>query len=150
MARSEAMEAGELKDMRFPGNTVTLDDTRSGGTGAGTPDKCFYCNGKAGHEHEAKCVCIDRSVKVRLTFDLVVARPRSWDKDDIDFQLSDSSWCMDNILGDIERHTLGDRCLCSRSSGEYLGDATIEEAIEAGLIPDSEDDSKAEPEPHGA
>ncbi len=117
--------------MRFPGNVVTKEDLRS------NAEKCFYCTGVLDGEHDAACVILDRPVKVRMTIDLIIARPRSWAKHDIEFHLNDSSWCIDNIKDDIERQ-VGDRCLCSFANFEYTGEATLEEASAAHLVPDDE------------
>lgn len=129
--------------MRFPGNVVTLEDTRSGG-GAGTPDKCLYCKAPTGGPHTEECVCIERPVKIRMTVELIITHPRSWDAGSINFHLNDSSWCANNILGELDRLAGGGRCLCSATEFEFIGDATLEEAVEQGLKPDAEhEDSEA-------
>jgi hypothetical protein len=130
--------------MRFPGNVVTRSDTRA--DGAGTPDKCFYCAGKFGDGHDSDCVCLDRPVKIRLTLDLIVNRPRSWSKEEIEFHSNQGSWCINNIVADIERHASKGRCLCSIGTLEYLADATLEEATAVGMIPDSEQDETPDKE----
>lgn len=128
--------------MRYPGNVVTAGDTRS--KGRGTPDKCFYCSGLIGKEHDVECVCIDRPVKMRFVLELVIAVPRSWTQDEINFRYQESSWCADNLLSQIKRHTAGpddDKlCLCSRTDAVYIGEATMEEALTAGLVADSDGD----------
>ena len=124
--------------MRFPGNVVTLGDTRS--KGAGTPDKCFYCKGLTGKAHDADCVCIHRPVKIRLSIDMIVAMPRSWNKENMEFQWNESSSCKDNILDQLDRYQSLGRCLCGMAEVEYVEEASMEEAIEDGLIPDSETD----------
>lgn len=123
--------------MRFPENVVTEEDTRA--KGAGVPEKCFYCKGKFGAEHDADCVCLQRPVKIRLTIELIITQPRDWQKDMIEFHMNESSWCMDNIMEDLARYAdSDDRCLCPISNVEYIGEATLEEAIDAGLKPDTE------------
>ncbi len=127
--------------MRFPGNVVTAEDTRARGNGV--PTKCFYCNGIPGGPHDAECVCVDRPVHVRLTLDLIVTVPRSWTKEQAEFRWNESTYCMDNIIEEIQRQADADgseRCMCSRAEIRLLGDATIEEAIAAGLKPDTEHD----------
>jgi hypothetical protein len=126
--------------MRFPENVVALDDTRSGGGGAGRPDKCFYCSGKIGREHDADCVTLDKPVKVRLTLDLVLTTVRGWTKEQSERRWNEGSWCADNIISDIERHCADGHCLCNRAHIDILGDATMEEAKEAGLVPRNPDD----------
>ncbi len=127
--------------MRFPGNVVTLKDTRSGYEGAiGTPDKCLYCKAATGGPHNEDCVCIQRPVKVRMTLDLVLTIPRGWTKEMAEFHWNDSSSCMDNIYDQIQRHIDAHGCLCGIAEVEFIEDATLEEAISAGLKPDTEYD----------
>jgi hypothetical protein len=121
--------------MRHPQDLVTEDDTRSGGGGAGRPDKCFYCTANTGTVHDWECVCLTKAVKVRMTVELIIERPRSWGKDDIESHLNESSWCSNNILDEIKHYTKEDsECLCFSSQFEYLGDATNEEARKSGLL----------------
>ena len=120
--------------MRYPGNEVTQLDLRSNTNG-----QCFYCTGELGNEHDAGCVVIDRPIKVRVTIDLVMTEPRSWSKEEIEYHLNESSWCADNIQYHIRRQ-IGKGCLCEIAEFECLGDATLEEAVAANLIPDSEKD----------
>lgn len=122
--------------MRYPGNVVTREDTRS--EGAGVPEKCFYCSGKLGAEHDADCVTLHRPVKIRVTMDIIVPAVRSWDKHMIEFRFNESTWCADNIMDDLQRYTKGaGGCLCGHTEIEYLGDATLEEAVTDGLQPDT-------------
>jgi hypothetical protein len=53
--------------------------TRDDGVRAGDPDHCFYCQASRG-EHTAECVCVTRSVVMRLTVDVV---PRIWSHEDV-------------------------------------------------------------------
>lgn len=123
--------------MRFPGNVVTRHDTRQ--DGAGVPTKCFYCNGVPDGPHDADCACIHRPVKIKLTIEMVVPIPRHWTKDNAEFYWNDSSSCKDNLVRHIERYSESDqRCLCPVAEVEFLGEATLDEAVAAGLIPDSE------------
>ena len=123
--------------MRFPGNIVTRDDTRC--DGAGTPEKCFYCTGALGGQHDEQCVILQRPVRVRITFEIVVAVPRSHTKEQLEFHWNDSSWCTDNIMNDLARYSESrERCLCPVSTFEYLEDVTLEEAEADGLERDGE------------
>lgn len=58
--------------------------------------------------------------------------------------MNDSTWCIDNILDDIRRHITKDYCLCGRSHITMVGEATLDEAMAVGLIPDSETDEEGE------
>ena len=130
--------------MRYPENEVTVDDTRVHAD-AHVPGKCFYCEGTLGNPHGAECVVPNRPVKVRLTMDLVVSAPQKWDQRMIEFHYNDSSWCADNIVEEIHRTVAarqeGYCALCGVTSITYLGEATLEDAVEAGLVPDP--DAKA-------
>ena len=124
--------------MRYPGNVVTVADTRY--PGSGRPDCCLYCKAAIGGPHEDDCVCIHRPVKVKMTVEVIISVPRSNDKHAIEFHLNDSSWCTDNILDVFARQSAAGHCLCLNSHFEYVGDATLEEAVDVGLIADSETD----------
>jgi hypothetical protein len=77
--------------------------------------------------------------------DLVVSAPQKWDQRMIEFHYNDSSWCADNIVEEIHRTVAarqeGYCALCGVTSITYLGEATLEDAVEAGLVPDP--DAKA-------
>ncbi len=47
---------------------------------------------------------------------------------------------MDNVYDQIHRHIDAFGCLCSLAEVELIEDATLEEAIAAGLKPDTEGD----------
>ena len=102
---------------------------------AGKPEECFYCHEKLGAEHKPDCVIRNRTVKVRMTLDLVVAKPESWSEEQIEFHLNESSWCANNIIGDIDR--LFDRdggpCMCRFVKFEYAGEATAEDHEAYGI-----------------
>lgn len=71
-----------------------------------------------------------------MTFDLIMEVPRGWAKEQIEFRYNEGTWCSGNITNDLERVFKVDECMCARTSFEYLGDATLEEAVEDGLEPD--------------
>lgn len=91
---------------------------------AGKPDECFYCNQPMGHLHKPDCVIPQRTVMIRMTIEFPRSVPRSWEKDMIEFQLNDGSWCADNILSDLEKVAEDNGCLCSLASFEYIGEVT--------------------------
>lgn len=129
--------------MRYPGNEVTIEDTRSKKGEHGTSDKCFYCTAKVGKPHDENCIVPERPVKIRLTMDLIVPFPISWCEHAIDHMLHDDEFCMIDFMGDIERHLEAGLCLCDFTKTEYLREATIEDAIDTGLVPDGEEDETA-------
>lgn len=126
--------------MRYPGNIVTLHDTRSQNGGRGTPDKCFYCTGLIDQQHEEDCVVLARPIRITLSIDLVVSVPRDLPPEDVDGFFNDTGSCTNNLLFDIERQMDSGYCLCHNAEIHYAGEADIDEALEAGLVPDSEED----------
>src|SRR5580704_8178029 len=110
-------------EMRFPGNVVIEEDCRRHGNGRSQANDCLYCRGALGGPHQEDCVIIGRPVKVQMSMELIIEKPRSWDAHMIDFHLNDSSWCVDNIAADVARAfeaAAGEdaRCLCNRISFE--------------------------------
>lgn len=101
---------------------------------AGMPNQCFWCKREIGKEHDLGCSRVQRAVKIRFSVELIVDVPRSWDAAMIEFHRNDSSWCANNILPDIERHCSSDRCICPVSEIKYVGEATEEEAVQAGMV----------------
>ncbi len=132
--------------MRFPANVVTEQDLRPNRYIGCDKLMCGYCKSHLGEPHEAECVCIERPVKIKMTIEMVIAKPRGWDKDSIEFHMNESSWCKDNIQTQLERTfesaTKNRGCTCGIVEFQYVGDATMEEAIESGLRPDSEIDDE--------
>lgn len=133
--------------MRYPSNVVRKLDTRSGGEfQTGDPEKCFYCTGALGAEHDADCVCLDRPVKVKMTVEMVIAVPRSWSAEEIEFHKNQSSYCLNNMLQELDRQVASREdgspapCLCSLATVTYVGEATMEEALAANLSADTEND----------
>ncbi len=105
---------------------VTADAIRP----AGRKDECFYCNAKLGSEHEYKCVLLVRSVPVRITIDIELEYPVSWDNDSIEFHANESSSCANNLLTRIQEYA--DRvdaengCMCQKVSLEVRDVPAVE------------------------
>jgi len=100
---------------------------------AGKPDECFCCNKKLGDEHKPDCVIRERTVVIDITFRMVRATPEDWDKEQIEFQLNNGRFCMDNILDEL--NDLSERlgCLCGVSEAELIREATPEDEKEYGI-----------------
>lgn len=84
---------------------------------AGPPDECFYCHQKVGKPHGRECVTVTKLVRITYTVQVDTRVPHSWDEDATRFHRTESSWCADNMLGEIEAHAAeeeGDECLCGR------------------------------------
>lgn len=78
---------------------VTKDD--DGIRPAGKPDECFYCSEKVGQKHKLDCVTITRKVVVEYAFTLVIDFPQTWDKEDIEFNRNEGTWCANNALAEL-------------------------------------------------
>lgn len=88
---------------------VDKDDVRP----ARNDGTCFYCRQEIGQPHEWECPIPEKTVRVRavILYDLEV--PRSWDKENVEFFLNDSSSCADNQLGRMREYTESHGCLCN-------------------------------------
>lgn len=98
---------------------------------AGKPDECFYCAEPLGADHKPDCVCRLKVVMVEVTMTIPRLVPASWDAGMVDFHLNDSSWCADNIEGDLARYMAAKGadapCMCGRFSGKFLRDADADD-----------------------
>jgi hypothetical protein len=74
-------------------------------------------------------VVVKRRVRLRYIIEVDVDVPHSWTAADIEQHRNDSSWCADNAIDDIDRHTShlaeGEEaefteCLCSRFRAEFV------------------------------
>ncbi len=102
---------------------------------------CTYCNEPIGQAHKPECVCVQRTVVVRLTIDVVSAAPRSHEDHLIEFALgAEGSYCADNtfeLLSEwIAREDEGrGGCMCGAVvSAEVLRDATPEDHEQLPLL----------------
>jgi hypothetical protein len=107
---------------------VTEDSVRK----AGKQDECFYCNNKLGDLHKLDCVCRDKTVVVRATIEYVVKVPEFWDDYNIECHRNESSWCSDNIIGELEELEEKHGCLCNFVNFEYVREATKEDEEKMG------------------
>jgi len=83
---------------------------------------CIYCHRTVGEAHKGDCVSVVHTVRVKLTFEVDVDLPISWEKHNIEFWMNDGSWCADNAPDLIERHKAkhGLSCACSLCKGEFI------------------------------
>lgn len=100
----------------------------------GPEGHCTYCREPIGQPHKAECVCVQRTVVVRLTIDVVSAEPRSHDNGLIEFALgAEGSYCADNTLRKLYDWTQresegGAGCACGAIvSAEVLREATTDD-----------------------
>lgn len=86
--------------------------------------ECFYCHQGIGAKHQAHCVLIRKTVKVRVVVEYEVDMPSSWDAQQIEFHRNEGSWCADNMIGELERFMGDDGCLCPITQFKHLEDVS--------------------------
>jgi len=105
---------------------MLLPVTDDGVRPKGERDSCFYCDAPKG-EHEPDCVCITKTVVVRMTIDYTVAVPASWSPKEIEDHRLNSSFCLGNDIEQLcdEHNAASDHCrICHRvKSVEFVRDA---------------------------
>lgn len=94
---------------------VKADDERPAGKGSGV---CLYCKEKIGQPHKWECVIPQKQVMVKMTVEYPISVPRSWGKEDIEFQRNEGSWCASNAVDELK--ALGD-CICNYTAFAYVG-----------------------------
>ena len=96
---------------------------------AGPQDACLYCKAPKGGQHSQGCVMRNRSIVVRVSFDLLKFVPEDWDSDMIEFHMNGSSSCSSNLLREIvdQADRVADGCTCNFSRGAFLREATAED-----------------------
>lgn len=112
---------------------------------AGPPDKCFYCGHVVGG-HSPGCVCLVRSVVLRLKMelDVVVDVPEDWSVELIEFQRNDGTRCADTdieaLLAWRDKHTEEDGaaiegpCFCGATEYEYVREATPQDHMDLPVL----------------
>ena len=90
---------------------------------AGKPDECFYCQRKIGEDHQRNCVVVNKKVKVRWSFDVVIEVPHNWTAENVEFHYGESSWCASNAIAELQKQFPGEDgtpCPCSVFDCTYL------------------------------
>lgn len=87
---------------------------------AGKPDECFYCKQKVGQPHKPDCVCVEKTVRLKYTFEVEVQVPHGWTPESINFHRNESSWCADNALSELEAYAHKNGCLCGVFHSEFI------------------------------
>lgn len=92
---------------------------------AGLPDECFWCKEKIGKEHKPECVVRQRTVVIKIEWELVYKVPESWTEEDINFHLNESSWCSNNLARQIAKMEEDqDVDFCVFGGMDYVREAT--------------------------
>jgi hypothetical protein len=109
--------------MKLSGFTVTDAAMRP----ASPVRQCFYCHQPIGKEHKFECVLVSKRVRVKAIIEYEIDVPAHWSKEDVEFSRNESSWCADNIVGDLERHIqkMNERgfCMCDDVYVSLLDDS---------------------------
>lgn len=88
---------------------------------AGEPDECLYCKQKVGFPHLFECVILNKKVKLKYSFEVEVEMPWSWDKEQVEFNRNEGSWCASNALEELEETAkLNNGCLCDAFEAEVV------------------------------
>ena len=87
---------------------------------AGAQDECLYCGCKVGEFHKRDCVIVNKTVKVRYSFEIEIEQPHYWDKERIEDYHNNGSWCADNAIDELERDSVKNGCLCGRFTCEVV------------------------------
>lgn len=91
---------------------------------AGKPDECFYCRQKIGTPHKDDCVCLEKLIKVRYTFEFPILEPAHWDEKHYHFCRNEGTCCASNAIAELiaYRDSCKEGCLCHAFEAEYLED----------------------------
>lgn len=86
--------------------------------------RCFYCHQEISAEHADDCALINRKVRVKMTAEYEIEVPAHWDKEMIEFQRNDSSWCVSNAINELEELFGRDDgpCMCDIARFEFVGE----------------------------
>lgn len=87
---------------------------------------CAYCKQPVGEPHKENCVLIKKKVLVRMTVEYEISVPASYDKERVEFQRNEGTWCADNALDELQDLRQKRGCLCGvvnftclRDTGEH-------------------------------
>jgi hypothetical protein len=94
---------------------------------------CFYCRAPLGGVHWAGCVIRSRTVVCEFRVTLVRGVPEDWDERMVEFHMNDSSWCMNNLVREMDEVAVEDHCLCGQVEGKFLREATQEDEEQFGV-----------------
>lgn len=90
-------------------NIIATEGSARKGGAAG---ECFYCKAKHGTAHTDECVLVKRKVRLRFTIEYDADCPASWDAASIERFRNGSTFCMDNVLQDLDVLSTVEGCLC--------------------------------------
>ena len=83
---------------------------------------CFYCMQPIGQKHKQECVSVHKKVLIELKINLEMEWPAGWDKAQVEYRMNEHTYCMDNIIDQLQQKSQEDGCVCSIISAKYLND----------------------------
>lgn len=104
---------------------VTEADVPPANHQAGKHTQCGWCTATIGQEHDEDCVCRERSVVARLSFEFVTTVPEAFTPQQLNFHHNGNIFCASNYLDALIANGR-DFCICD-SRGE-LGFSYVREA----------------------
>jgi hypothetical protein len=90
-------------------------------------DNCFWCLSEVGEEHAIGCPSRRRTVVLKISFEIVMPVPESWDDEQIVFHYNLARACSSNLLQDLSDLNKRVDCLCDFTTVEFLREATPED-----------------------
>lgn len=100
---------------------------------------CAHCHEAKGSGHAVDCVVRKRTVVVRVSVELVIAEPETWDAGMIEFFHNESSSCASNVASELEQFfdvmskEQSPACPCGFVSVAYVREASEENELLQGL-----------------
>lgn len=73
---------------------------------------CLYCDQPIGEPHKWECVTLRKKVMIQATLKYEIDVPRSWNNEQILFHRTESSWCEDGFITEMEKLSEKNGCLC--------------------------------------
>jgi len=90
----------------------------------GKPNSCYLCDAELGTEHKAGCVFRQRTIVIELKTRLLVSEPEHWDKEMIEFHFNESSYCLSNLIEELQALDESEGCICPFSEVIFIREAT--------------------------
>lgn len=97
---------------------------------------CFYCSQPLGTKHNPNCIIVSKTITVRLTLDVVIEVPRTWGKEQVEFARNENSWCVNNMMRELQTwfDDTNNSCACGSAQIDFVRDATEEDHSNLPLL----------------
>ena len=84
--------------------------------------ECFYCQQPIGSYHKNDCVLIQKDVIIRAVIEYKIQVPNDWDKEMIEFNRNEGTWCSSNMIDELKALEGRKSCLCRYVKWELVKD----------------------------